>query len=288
MSDGTYDPEGVSVLVTGSDGITSPANCLFIQTGCADAYFYLAPEGPTGTFPVDQSFDTDVSASLGDSTNCIGPTDANTSSDSDDSDSDDCDDDQSTVQTGGSVDVSLKGSVDLSIEGTNPDGSMLDVSWDGGIPSAVVVGGEVTVTSASLSVGFGAEVSGTLDVPIPVSWIPDFASLDDEISVQGDASVQASLSLAADDTFSLLWRSGGVVTVLVAELLCRRSRDPTERDGRRDLHAPRPTARGCRQWTRRRRRGAVCRYRMVRWRIHNQRDVVDPIQFIGRLLWAHL
>jgi IPT/TIG domain len=193
-------PEGVSLLVTGSDGITSPANCLFIQTGCTDAYFYLTPVGPTTPVSIDQTFKTEVSATLDAAPNCIGETDS-TSED----DAGECPDDQSSVKLGGSVDVSLSGTVNVTVSGTNPDGSMVDFSWNGPLPSAIIMGAQLTVNEgSSLSLGFDVDLSGELDVPIPLpDDVPDIISLDDEITVEGGVTVTGSLSLASGDTVSV-------------------------------------------------------------------------------------
>jgi IPT/TIG domain len=191
-------PEGVSVLITGSDGITSPANCLFIQTGCADAFFYLTPIGPTTSVSINQTFHTDVTATLKAPPDCIGQTNST-------SDDDDCADDQSSVKVGGSVDVSLSGTVNATVAGTNPDGSMVDISWNGPVPSAIIMGAQLTVNEGtSLSMGFNGDLSGELDVPIPLpDNVPDIVSLDDEITVEGGVTVTGSLSLASGDSVSV-------------------------------------------------------------------------------------
>jgi hypothetical protein len=188
-------PEGVSVLVTGSDGITSAASCVFLQTGCADAFFYLTPVGPTSPFTINQFVDANLSVTLGPPPTCLGQTTL----------SGDCASGTSSVQTGQSVGVSLTGPVDITIAGENPDGSMVDMSWNGGDPSAVVMAAKLTVDGLTeLDAGVQANISGTLTVPIPLpDSVPGVISLNDVIAVEGGVSVDGSFNLATGDTVSV-------------------------------------------------------------------------------------
>lgn len=162
--------EGVQVRVTTDKSTSSPSFCPVIQLGCVDAYFYLA--SAFGAPWKDLHVPVSVSHTF-------------------------------SPASGIDVVVNATGSVTL-----NGD---LNVSSNGPLPSAFTTQGQAAIDLTNLSVS----VTGTLstgdpiDIPLPVSGLPDVVTLNLRLAKASlSGTITASVAMSARVDFQGRWIPG--------------------------------------------------------------------------------